>query len=64
MPALPAVREPERSDDKSQPPAAAADGPTEEYLSDELDGVIRRWLRAAIPVVGRAYKPRMRTPNW
>ena len=62
MPALPAIREPELTDDKPQPPAAA-DGPTEEYMSDELDGVIRGWLRAAIPAVGRNYKPRMRTPN-
>ena len=62
MSALPAIRESERTDDKSQPPTAA-DGPTEEYLSDELEGVIRRWLRAAIPITGRDYKPRMRTPN-
>jgi hypothetical protein len=62
MSALPAIRESEHTANELQLPAAA-DGPTEEYLSDELDGVIRLWLRAAIPMTGRGYKPRMRTPN-
>lgn len=62
MPALPAIRVPELTDDNPQPPAAA-DGSTEEYVSGELDGVIQAWLRAAIPAVGRNYRPRMRTPN-
>lgn len=62
MPALPAIHEPELTDDRPQPPAAA-DVPTVEYMSDELNGVIRGWLRAGIPAFGRRYKPGMRTPN-
>jgi hypothetical protein len=61
MSALPADVSPELSNEHEPP--AAADGPTENYLSAELDGVIQGWLRAAIPETGRSYRPRMRTPN-
>ena len=62
MPALPATLSSESPDDGLQPPAPA-DGLTENYLTDELNGVIQGWLRAAIPATGRSYRPRMRTPN-
>lgn len=48
--------------DEFMPPAAAG-GASGQYQSAELDDVIQSWLRAAIPVAGRGYQPKMRTPN-
>jgi hypothetical protein len=54
--------------DRGEPPdefvsPATAVGTTGRYRSDEVAGVLQSWLRAAIPVAGRSYKPKMRTPN-